>query len=270
MRRLTTEKDYRTPVAVWLAPAAWAAWLMFAVCTSAAGDEPADEEPRAPPPPATRESWTGVDVTRANIAIWSGLTWSPLGAVQDDGLRLRLVAGAGRYTYDGWTLVGGLPAPAHFLGQSRFLDALAGYHIQLGTLTLKPFAGISIAQQAVTPFDPVNPLGGRTLGLKLALETWLRFGDHVWLNVDGSWTTVHATAAGRARLGLRVWQDLSAGIEASVLSDVNQEMRRAGLFVRYAWDRGEISLGGGLTAHSWAQTLGAEQFYAGATYLRRF
>ena len=68
-----------------------------------------------------------------------------------------------------------------------------------------------------------------------------------WLNVDGAWSQIHETTSVRGRLGYRLMGDLSAGVEASTLSDVNQEMRRAGLFVRYAWGRGEVSLGGGVS-----------------------
>ena len=150
---------------------------------TAEADAPAPAVPRI----ARLESWTGADATRHAIGIWSGLTWAPFGGIQEDGWRLRVVSGAGRYTYDGWRIVGGIPAPAHFLGATTFLDAMAGYHLQLGTLTLKPFAGVSIAQHGVTPFDPVSQLIGRTVGVKLALDTWLQLGEAAYLNVDGAW-----------------------------------------------------------------------------------
>ena len=108
------------------------------------------------------------------------------------------------------------------------------------------------------------------MGVKLALDTWLRLGTAAWLNVDGSWTAVHETANVRARIGLRVWRDLSLGLEAATLSDVNQETRRAGLFLRYAWERGEISVDGGLSGQAADGMLKNPQPYAGATLLTRF
>jgi Cellulose biosynthesis protein BcsS len=74
----------------------------------------------------------------------------------------------------------------------------------------------------------------------------------------------------RARLGYRLFEDFSAGVEASTLSDINQEMRRAGLFVRYAWEKGEISVGGGVAGRSWEDTARQAQPYAGVTVLGRF
>ena len=163
-----------------------------------------------------------------------------------------------------------MPTRARFHGITGWGDALAGYHLQLGTLTLKPFAGISMVQHVVAPIDPVSQTVGRTVGIKLALDSWLRLGPAAWLNVDGGWTAVHATAQVKGRLGYRVWRDLSVGVEASALSDVNQEMRRAGLFVRYAWERGEVSIGGGVLGRDWQATARSVQPYAGATYLSRF
>lgn len=221
--------------------------------------------------PGTIDSWTGADGTLRHASIWSGLTWAPLGTLTEDGWRLRTVTGAGRYGYDGWRLAKGIPVPAHFQGTTTFLDGFVGYQFQFGTVTLKPFVGVTLVQHAVVPVDPVSALSGRVIGVKLALDTWTRLGDAGWVNVDGSWTPVHQTTSVKARMGVRIWRDLSLGAEASTLSDVNQEMRRGGAFVRYAWDGGEFSIGGGVSARDWFAMGGTTaQPYAGATLLGRF
>jgi Cellulose biosynthesis protein BcsS len=255
------------------------------VCLAAALSVPAtqagaDEEwhttaeiaapPSAPPEPSARETWIGADTTRQTAAIWSGVTWAPFGAIQEQGWRVRTVSGAGRYTYDGWTLVRGGPTPAHFKGLTNFSDIFVGYHVQVGALTLKPFAGLATAQHAVTPRDPVSPLIGRTIGVKLALDTWLSLGAQAWLNIDGSWTDVHETAAIKGRLGYRVWRDLSFGVEGQAVSDVNQESRRAGVFLRFSGAYGEVSIGGGVAGHSWLEMPRSRDPYASATVMGRF
>ena len=134
-----------------------------------------NETPEAIAPAArgnTYEIWAGADATRRYASIWTGLTWSPFGSIQDSGWRLRGVTGGGRYSYDGWRIVGGLPQPAHFKALTLFGDALVGYHLQIGSLTLKPFAGISMVEHRALPFDPVSRINGRTVGAKLALDTW--------------------------------------------------------------------------------------------------
>jgi Cellulose biosynthesis protein BcsS len=270
-----------SPGRTWARTRWWLALVVLAwACDGGQHDSIADDrvvaedDTPAPPGPSSKETWAGIDATRNQVSIWSGLTFAPFGAIQEPGWRLRTVTGAGRYAYDGWMLVKGLPTPARFHGTTLFIDALVGYHLQIGALTLKPFAGAAMVQHVVTPVDPVSQILGRTVGVKLALDSWLRLGEAAWLNVDGSWTAVHATTSLKARLGYRVWQDLSLGIEASSLSDVNQETRRAGLFLRYAWDNGEVSVGGGVTGldwkRSWDDSLRTMQPYAGATYLGRF
>ena len=231
-----------------------------------------DGETTAPASPSgnTYEIWAGADATRRTASIWSGLTWSPLGGIQETGWRLRGVAGGGRYAYDGWRIVGGLPQPAHFRAVTLFGDALVGYHLQIGTLTLKPFAGISMVEHRALPFDPVSRINGRTFGVKVALETWWNVGSSLWLNVDGSWSQVHETTSVRARLGYKVIGDFSAGVEATTLTDLNQEVQRAGLFIRYAWERGEVSLGGGVSGRSWDDAARRAEPYANVTVLGRF
>lgn len=54
-------------------------------------------------------------------SIYSGAQYAPFGGVQQDGVRLRIVGGYGD----------------HATGTVAFTDVLAGYHLQLGTLTIK-------------------------------------------------------------------------------------------------------------------------------------
>ena len=75
----------------------------------------------------------------------------------------------------------------------------------------------------------------------------------------------------RARAGYRLWRNLSTGVEASALTDTNQEVRRAGLFLRYAWEKGEFSISGGVEGHAWLE-MGRQtpKPYAGVSLLGRY
>lgn len=254
-----------------------ARWLIvaavFLLCASRCGTAIADDtsaEVAAPPAAAKVESWIGADLTRRYGSIWTGLTWAPFQSLDAPGWRLRAVTGAGLYAYDGWAITDGVPAPARFHGRSLLGDALVGYQLQLGRLTLKPFAGIAIVQYAVSPVDPVSQTTGWTVGPKLSLESWLWLSDDLWVAADGSWTTVHDTTSVKARSGYRVWGNLSAGLEASLLTDVNQEMRRAGLHLRYSWERGEVSLGAGVTGASFVDAARSHAPYVSVTLLGKF
>ena len=139
---------------------------------------------------------------------------APFGAIQEDGVRLRLVTGYGADTYSG-RAVGTRSQVFTFHGTASFADALVGYQMQLGTLTVKVFADMAGAENQTKPYDPETVIHGLGLGGKAALETWLNLGDRAWTAVDLSWGSLYQSYAGRARLGWRLMPALSVGLEAA-------------------------------------------------------
>ena len=252
-------------------------------------------EPERAPAPATVkpgqaahfEVWTGGEAAPGSLAgassssywsIWSGITWAPFGSVRDTGWRLRAAGGGGRYTYSGALLVNNWPTPTDFQGTSLFAEALAGYQAQIGIWTLKPFVGVAYQAQRITPTDPFNPLAGARTGAKAVLENWFAITPAVWASVDGSWTSIYNGVWSRGRLGVRVLRDyvpdLSIGPEISAFADQSRDARweprlttiNAGVFVRYAWERGEITVSGGVSDDHVTALKG----YAGGNLLTRF
>ncbi len=189
-----------------------------------------------------REVWAGADASTHVWLAYSGATVAPYSDMFSDGLRLRAATGFGEYSY-----VGERNAQMQsFNAQTAFVDALVGYLQRLGPLTAKAFAGVSAIEHDVRPSDPQNPVQGREYGPKAVLELWLNMGDAAWSSLDASWTTAHETYAGRIRTGYRLFDDVSFGVEARVNGNALDKDARGGLFVRYAWTGGEISLAGGL------------------------
>ena len=78
------------------------------------------------------------------------------------------------------------------------------------------------------------------------VKLWLNMGEGAWSSLDASWTSAHETYADRVRTGYRLFDDVSVGLEARVNGNALEKDARGGLFVRYAWHGGEISLAGGL------------------------
>jgi hypothetical protein len=177
------------------------------------------------------EFWSGAQAYDHVWSLYSGATVAPFGAIQEDGVRLRLVAGYGADSYSGLV---------KFRATGTFADALIGYHMQLGSLTLKAFAGVMVA-------DPETRIDARNLGGKVAQETWWNLGDQAWTSVDLSWGSLHQSYAARARLGWRLTPALSAGPEAGAAGDLEWDIVRLGGFVRYELSTGEISVSGGAT-----------------------
>jgi hypothetical protein len=178
-------------------------------------------------------------------SLYSGLTWSPFGGVQADGWRVRAAGGYGGHSYES----GG----AKFHGNSSFADLLIGYHQQLGPVTLKAFAGVAAVDSQSD--DPNGAFQGTGLGGKAVIEAWWTVADRAWASLDLSGGVLpevyDAVLNSRVRLGWRVTPAISAGLEAAAAGNIYEDHEcvsgRLGMFARYEWSSGEISLSGGLS-----------------------
>jgi Cellulose biosynthesis protein BcsS len=201
--------------------------------------------------------WGGADATRDVWLLYTGVTLAPFSKnVYSDGIRLRMTSGYGRYAYDGHRLdcsaSGGrrefCTSVAHrFSVDFAYSDALVGYHMRLGTLTAKAFAGATMMSHTPDAYDAKNHISGVTFGATGALEFWLNTGDRSWSSLDLSYTTAYDTAAARFRSGWRVLPTLSIGPEARYDRNSQDGAGRLGLFVRYDWFGGEVSVATGIS-----------------------
>ena len=213
------------------------------------------------------ETWAGVDVIRDSWLSYSGTTFAPFSpTLHSDGWRLRLGGGYGQYSYRGSTgalsIGDGVIDPTEEDGRSpdtgetrryvvdrSYAEALLGYHLRLGELTAKAFAGAAMSSHTHRTPDPTTSLSGTQYGFKSALELWLNLGEACWTSLDVSYSSAHDEASGRWRAGYLVAPQISIGPELKY--DRNVEggagwTGRGGMFARYFWDGGEISLAGGV------------------------
>ena len=211
-----------------------------------------------------REIYGGVDAARDQWLAYSGMTLAPWSRdIYSDGWRLRFGGGYGQYGYDTISphtncgdavqndiCTEGNRARQHFNVSHSYAEALFGYYLQLGRLTAKVFAGASMStEQHLNAFDPSRNSDGTKFGAKGALEFWLNINDTSWSSLDLSYSSARNETASRWRGGLRATPHLSIGPELRY--DKNIETGdsawngRAGLFARYEWTGGEVSLAGG-------------------------
>ena len=242
-------------------------------------------------PSTWREAFTGADVARNVWLLYSGVTLAPTSNIFGDGVRFRAVGGYGQYRYQGHRAGDPKGTQRKFEGDISYLDLLIGYQKRFGELTAKAFVGIAAIDHVISPDDPIAAGGlltqGLDYGIKGALELWLNLGSQAWTSLDASWTNAHQTYAGRWRLGYRVLPTISLGLETAingnalsgqrVLEDgsLRESLRpqsRAGLFARYEWHSGEISVSGGVAnnAYDFGKTDGFDEFYGTANWLMRF
>ena len=259
--------------------------LAIAACASATQAQDWTTSTTIDPSRSQAETWSGAEGRRHGAAIWTGLTYAPFGTLLHDGLRLRAVGGAGRYHYDSLArLADGSIGPRRYTSQVTFAEAVAGYQMKLGTLTAKAFAGVAWSETLTTPHDPSVPDLGAHLAPKGALELWLDIGASAFAQLDAGWSSHRQTTQALARLGWRVTPELSGGIEAGVLTrelpvhayrgtrTVEHQEAKAGLFARYEFARGEISLSGGMVSEDRETPVLSQDAkpYAAATWLWRF
>ncbi|MBY0225129.1 MAG: cellulose biosynthesis protein BcsS [Hyphomicrobium sp.] len=239
-----------------------------------------------------RETWSGVDVARDNWLVYSGITVAPFGHIHDPGWRVRLAGGYGNYEYSGNRSTTPTPDIQSFSAATYYGDALVGYLERFGPLTAKAFGGLSYIAHDITPFDPENLVVGDDIGVKGVLELWLDIGEIGFASLDASWSSAHDTRNARARLGAYITPSISTGLEGWLNLD-NQsdcdlgwdnsvdcyvdekthlfDYTRAGLFLRYTWDGGELSLSGGISGGSFQTAGDAEpEPYATLNWLTQF
>jgi hypothetical protein len=231
--------------------------LLFA-CASARADPDA--------PPAWREVWVGAVASSHVWLAYGGMTVAPLSDMFGDGVRLRVASGYGGYRYTG-TRDGRL---MRFRAKTAFADGLVGYLKRIGPLTAKAFVGASVISHDVGPFDPENPVQGLAWGPKAVVELWLNLGASAWSSLDADWTSAHQTYGGRVRAGYRVISDVSLGIEARLNGNALDKDARGGVFVRYAWEGGEISLAGGVSGRFLEDARDMTDPYATANWLLQY
>jgi hypothetical protein len=195
--------------------------------------------------PARFELSVGAQAFREAWALYTGVTAAPLGTLHAEGLRVRAVGGYGAYAYSGRRAAGTGSRLVEFKGEVAFADLLAGYQKQVGTLTVKGFAGLMASGRRISPDDPETAVRGRGLGARLVLETWWTISERTWAAVDVSWGTLHTSYAGRGRLGWRMTPTLSIGLEAGAAGNVECDIARAGGFLRYEGAAGEVSASAG-------------------------
>jgi len=197
----------------------------------------------------------GADGQASSWSTYSGLTAAILGDNRENGYRLRIGGGFGRYRYTRpffdeashrhlWT---------EFFGEQTWADILVGYQWSFGATTIKAFTGQTEEHHRLSPgpdtpldADSENAIQGRKRGLKVVLETWTRLADWGFFQVDANWSEPFEVFGGRIRLGYFVGRGWSAGLESAAFGNLAHEGARSGIFGRYDWSGGEISISAGV------------------------
>jgi Cellulose biosynthesis protein BcsS len=199
----------------------------------------------SPDPIRRYEISTGAELAANSMSIYSVMTASLAGDISRDGVRLRAGGGYGTYSYSGARWNGVARTEMQFDGRNSWADILAGYQASIGPWTIKAFVGGAFERHTIAPFDDENLIQGEVVGVKAALETWLRLGDVAFLQTDASWSQPFEAYNVRSRLGYRVTPTISVGLDAAMMGNAAYDSGRGGVFARYEWSGGEASVSAG-------------------------
>ena len=208
------------------------------------------------------DSFAGVDAGDTWLFSYGGFSLAP-GGLDRDGWRIRLYAGTGYYNY---TPSGGASPNAFAPRRADVfqLEALAGWQFSTGLITAKLFAGVAYEDHTISPADPDNAIAGAHLGAKLAVETWFDVSQWAWASADASYATGIDAYSGAVKLGLRPFEWVSLGPEASVFGNREFDGHRLGAFARWHCGGCDMTVSGGISGDYDDETgaYGALSFYS--------
>jgi hypothetical protein len=224
------------------------AFALIGACAPAWAEASGKADTQASPassPAPWQQTWMGASVAAASWSVYTGTTYAPFGSIHKDGVRLRMVAGYGRYNYRSTIWLGKHQMHERFAGQHGFGELLVGYQWQWGDLTVKGFVGGAGVGHVISPFDPENATTGTRYGVAAALETWLNLTKSTWISANVSWSSVFETSKADMRLGYRFSEKIDAGLEVAGSHDAHYAFGRLGGFAQYKWGEAELRLSGG-------------------------
>jgi hypothetical protein len=189
--------------------------------------------------------FAGVDIARDTTFGWSGIVLAPLKRLDEDGTRIRIFGGYGRYRYDASAVPGGINT-----GHITSGELLVGRRIAFDTVTLVAYAGAHVEHHALQAPDPANPVAGTSAGLKTLLEIHWRALQNFVVTSSLSASTVNRSYTARASLVHEFQPAFQLGVEAAAFGDARYAEQRAGVLIRTKFTSAELTLAAGMLSNS--------------------
>jgi hypothetical protein len=183
-------------------------------------------------PPQAFEVDAGFDAAPHSLYWYSEAVVALNRNIARDGFLLRTYGSLAVYDYPSPLKKGGM-----IDGQLWQLDLMPGYQIVRGASTLGGYVGFDYQESSLDPQDPTNPLRGTATGVKV--EGHYNFADETQpldISLVGAYSTAFATYYAELRLGVRVWEELFIGPDASVDGDTGYNAQRLGGYAKYGFE----------------------------------
>jgi len=192
----------------------------------------------------------GIDAANSTTSVWMGVTWSPIGILEDDGWRIRLKGGAGHYTYATPVSPEGTNNANSFSGEvlggyRKTFDNIFGQRLYVGA-----FAGLHYEDQILAYDDPENPSRGSELGIIGSVELYMRISQRYIATAFVTASSVHSKYHLKGTLLYELNPTWALGGEIATLGDARYDEQRAGVAVALNWRNRIVSLSAGFLDNS--------------------
>lgn len=152
----------------------------------------------------------GTDLWRYGQFLYGGTLWSP-GGFDSSGFVLKLIGSGGGYSY----FSDGLQTEIH--GTMISGAAMPGWRFVRNGFTVSMFAGPTIQDYRLSPYDPGSRLHGLYAGAQFATDIWYQPTANLMAAINGSVASIGPTGALRGAVGYHVFDALFAGPESEML-----------------------------------------------------
>jgi hypothetical protein len=214
--------------------------------TAEAADTSIRADHREPAPLRDRLFFfAGGSIARHSYFSWAGMVGAPQGLLDQDGPRLRIVGGGGRYRYDTSAVPGGTND-----GQIATGEILFGFRHTLGPAFVTLYLGAHADVQRLVAPDPGNPTAGTGFGVKVAIELFAK-PDPVWtISATAAASTVHRAYQVQTTFVREFMPGIGFGLEGAVLGDARYVEPRAGVLAQLTFGRSVVTLATGFLSNS--------------------
>ena len=165
--------------------------------------------------------FAGTDLSRYGAFLDGGLVWSPAG-LDADGLTFKALLNGGNYTYfsDG----------LHTNVDGTLLSAAAmpGWRFTYDSLNVSLFAGPTVQDYRLTPYDPSSRLHRLYVGAQFAADIWYQPNAAIMLALNGAVASIGPTGSLRVAVGFRFFDQVFAGPETQEIWCGNYDEVRFG------------------------------------------
>ncbi|MEX0590886.1 MAG: cellulose biosynthesis protein BcsS [Xanthobacteraceae bacterium] len=189
--------------------------------------------------------FAGANVARDSYFGWAGVVGAPQGLLDQDGPRIRISGGGGRYRYDTSATAGGTNS-----GQIVSGEILLGFRRSIGSASVTAYLGAHAEDQRLDAPDPGNPTAGTEFGVKAALEFFVRPAPTWTWSASAVASTVHRSYHAHASLAREFMPGVAFGIEGAVHGDARYVEPRAGILAHMTFGRSVVTLSGGVLSNS--------------------